>query len=137
MAENSKDNQKKKAQKPRPLSPHLTIYKPQITSISSILTRITGAAIIVVAVIIVVWFWVLSSGDQTMYKCLHDYIHSLIGRLVFILSLWGIWYHFLAGLRHLYWDTGKGLELNTAQRLGWLIIFGSFVLAITTLLILT
>ncbi|SEP14554.1 succinate dehydrogenase subunit C [Salinihabitans flavidus] len=118
----------------RPLSPHLTIYRPQITSISSILTRITGNALIVTAVLIV--WWLLAAATSADYFATADAVlTSWFGDLVMTLSLLGIWYHYLAGLRHLYFDAGHGLELETAERLGWACIIGAVVLTTLTIII--
>ncbi|QYX56668.1 succinate dehydrogenase, cytochrome b556 subunit [Roseovarius sp. SCSIO 43702] len=119
----------------RPLSPHLSIYRPQITSVSSILTRITGNALIV-AFLLGVW-WLLAAAAGPEYFATADaVVTSWFGDLVFVLSLWAVWYHYLAGLRHLYWDAGKGLELRTAEMLGWVCVIGSVVLTVLTLLII-
>ena len=116
----------------RPLSPHIQIYRPQMTSISSILTRITGNAIIV-AVILAVW-WLLAAAISDKYFAVADgFVTSWFGDLVFTLSLLGVWYHYLAGLRHLYFDAGHGLDIKTAERLGWACIVGSLVLTVLTL----
>lgn len=119
----------------RPLSPHLTIYKPQITSMSSILTRITGNALLITALLIVWWFLAASSGPEA-FAVANWVLTSYFGDLVMFLSLIGLWYHLLAGLRHLYWDAGYGLELKTAELLGWGCIGGSVVLAVLTALLL-
>ncbi|MTJ03906.1 succinate dehydrogenase, cytochrome b556 subunit [Sediminimonas qiaohouensis] len=119
----------------RPLSPHLQIYRPQLTSITSILTRITGNALIV-AVVLVVW-WLLAAATSPEYFATADaVITSWFGDLVMTLSLWAIWYHYLAGLRHLYFDAGKGLDIPTAEKLGWILIGGSVILTIITLLLI-
>ena len=118
----------------RPLSPHLQIYRPQMTSISSILTRITGNALVVAAVLIV--WWLLAASTSDSYFATADAVMtSWFGDLVMTLSLWAVWYHFLAGLRHLYFDAGKGLEIETAERLGWVCVIGSVVLTVITLLL--
>jgi succinate dehydrogenase / fumarate reductase cytochrome b subunit len=118
----------------RPLSPHLQIYRPQMTSISSILTRITGNGIIV-AVVLAVW-WLLAAATSDAYFALADRVAtSWFGDLVFTAALWGVWYHYLAGLRHLYFDAGHGLEVATAERLGWACIIGSVVLTVITILL--
>jgi len=118
----------------RPLSPHLTIYRPQITSISSILTRITGNALLVAALMIVWWFVALATGPD-YFAYANGFVTSWFGDLVLTLSVLGLWYHTLAGLRHLYWDAGYGLELETAEKLGWACVIGSVVLTLLTLLI--
>ncbi len=118
----------------RPLSPHLTIYRPQMTSVSSILTRISGNALIVAAVLIV--WWLLAAATGPGYFAVADAVlRSWFGDLVLTLSLWAIWYHYLAGLRHLYFDTGHGLDVPTAERLGWACVIGSVVLTVITIVI--
>lgn len=118
----------------RPLSPHLQVYRPQLTSITSILTRITGNGLIV-GTVLAVW-WLLAAATSPEYFALADgIVTSWFGDLVFTLSAWALWYHYLAGLRHLYFDSGRGLEVATAERLGWGIIAGSVVLTVLTILI--
>jgi succinate dehydrogenase / fumarate reductase, cytochrome b subunit len=119
----------------RPLSPHLQIYRPQLTSITSILTRITGNGLIV-AVILAVW-WLLAAATSPAYFAVADgFVRSWFGDLIFFFSLLGVWYHYLAGLRHLYFDAGKGLDIPTAEKLGWAILIGSVVLTVLTLIII-
>lgn len=119
----------------RPLSPHLSIYRPQLTSITSILTRITGNALIVTSLLIV--WWLLAAATSAEYFAIvNGFMTSWFGDLIMTLSLWGVWYHYLAGLRHLYFDAGKGLDIPTAEMLGWVCIGGSVVLTILTLLII-
>ena len=119
----------------RPLSPHLTIYRPQLTSVTSILTRITGNALIVSAVLLVWWLLAAATSDAA-YETANAVLTSFLGDLVMTLSLWGIWYHYLAGLRHLYFDAGHGLEIETAEKLGWAVIGGSVLLTVLTLIII-
>ena len=119
----------------RPLSPHLTIYRPQLTSITSILTRITGNALIV-AVLLIVWWLLAASTSDEYFATANAVITSWFGDLVLTLSLWAIWYHYLAGLRHLCYDAGKGLDLPTAERLGWACVIGSVILTILTIVII-
>ncbi|WP_204113525.1 succinate dehydrogenase, cytochrome b556 subunit [Shimia biformata] len=119
----------------RPLSPHLTIYRMPIQAITSILTRITGNALIVTTVLVVWWLLAASTGPE--YFAVADaFVTSWFGQLVFFLSLWGIWYHYLAGLRHLYYDAGKGLDVDTSEKLSWAVIIGSAALTFFTLLII-
>lgn len=118
----------------RPLSPHLQVYRPQLTSVSSILTRITGTALLAAGLLTVWWF--LAAATSPEYFAVADgFITSWFGDLVMTLSLWALWYHALAGLRHLYWDTGRGLEVEAAEKMGIAIIVLSVVLTILTLLI--
>ena len=117
----------------RPLSPHLSIYKPQITSISSILIRITGNALIVTALMLVWWFVALASGPEA-FETANGFVTSWFGDVVLAFSVLGLWYHTLGGARHLLWDTGRGLEIVTAERLGWACVIGSVVLTAATII---
>jgi succinate dehydrogenase / fumarate reductase, cytochrome b subunit len=118
----------------RPLSPHLQIYRPQLTAITSILTRITGNALIV-GVMLAVW-WLLAAATSDGYFAVANAVAtSWFGDLVFLGSAWAVWYHLLAGLRHLIWDQGVGLDIPTAEKLGWVCIGGSVVLTILTVVI--
>lgn len=119
----------------RPLSPHLTIYRPQLTSISSILTRITGNALLV-AVILIVWWLLAAATGPEYFALVNGLVTSWVGDVVFILSLWAVWYHYLAGLRHLVFDAGRGLDIPTAEKLGWACIIGSVVLTVITVIII-
>ena len=118
----------------RPLSPHLQVYRPQMTSISSIFTRITGNALIVGALLVVWWLLAASYGPD-YFATADAVLTSWVGDIVLTLSLWALWYHMLAGIRHLIWDTGRGLEVPVAEKLGWACFAGSFVLTIVTLII--
>ena len=119
----------------RPLSPHLQIYRPQLTSMTSILTRITGNALLIGALLIVWWFLAASTGPEA-FATANAVITSWFGDLVMFGSLWALWYHSLSGVRHLIWDTGRGLEIETAEKLGWAIIGGSVVLTILTVIVI-
>ncbi|ALG89239.1 MULTISPECIES: succinate dehydrogenase, cytochrome b556 subunit [Actibacterium] len=119
----------------RPLSPHLQIYRPQLTSITSILTRITGNALLVGAILVVWWFLAAASGPE-YFAFADGIITSWLGDLVMFGSVWALWYHALAGVRHLIWDTGRGLELPVAMKLGWAAIIGSVVLTILTVIVI-
>jgi succinate dehydrogenase / fumarate reductase, cytochrome b subunit len=116
----------------RPLSPHLSIYRWQVLAVTSILTRITGNALLVTALLIVWWFLAAATSPE-YFAFVDGLLTSWFGKLIFLMSLWGMWYHLLAGLRHLYWDTGRGLELATAEKLAWAILVGSFFLTLLTI----
>ena len=119
----------------RPLSPHLSIYRPQLTSVTSILTRITGNALLIGA-LLVVW-WLLAAATSPEYFAVANWVMtSLLGKLVMLGSIWALWYHTLAGVRHLIWDNAMGLDLSVAYRLGWAVVIGSFVLTALTVLVL-
>ena len=119
----------------RPLSPHLQVYRPQVTSITSILTRITGNALVVGALLVTWWFIAAAAGPDA-FETANAVLTSWFGKLVFLGSIWALWYHTLAGIRHLIWDTGRGLDIVSAERLGWGCIIGSVVLTLLTIIVL-
>ena len=118
----------------RPLSPHLTIYRPQLTSMTSIFVRLTGNALLVAALLIVWWF-LAASTSESYFNIANDVLTSWFGDLVLTLSVWALWYHTLGGVRHLIWDAGRGLEVETAEKMGIAMIAGSLVLTVLTVLI--
>jgi succinate dehydrogenase / fumarate reductase cytochrome b subunit len=117
----------------RPLSPHLQIYRKQLNSATSILNRITGIAMLGSALLIVWWLLAAATG-KTYFDLVDGLMTSLLGDVVMTLSVLGLWYHTLGGLRHLIWDTGRGLELEAADRMGWAMIVGAVALTILTLI---
>lgn len=119
----------------RPLSPHLQVYRPQWTSMTSILTRITGNGLIV-AVVLVVWWLLAAAVSAEAFAVADGVLRSWFGDLVLLGSVWALWYHSLAGLRHIIWDSGFMLEIHAAERAGKAIVAGSFVLTILTVLVL-
>jgi succinate dehydrogenase / fumarate reductase cytochrome b subunit len=123
----------------RPLSPHLTVYRivfrPQMTSFSSIMARVTGNAL-PVAFVLGVWWLLAAALGPEQFATANWVATSWFGDLVFTGSLWAIWYHFFAGLRHLYFDAGKGMDIPTAEKLGWACFIGSAVMTVITLLVI-
>ena len=110
----------------RPLSPHLFIYKPQITSVLSIIHRATGVLLSFGALGIALWLWGLAYSPE-----LYDWLVGLFSgsdkgfRLAhLVLMLWSacFYYHLANGIRHLFWDIGKGYALPNATRSGWFVI---------------
>ena len=118
----------------RPLSPHLQIYRPQLTSITSILTRITGNGLIV-GTALAIWWLLAAAMSPEAFALADGVVTSWFGDLVFTASAWALWYHYLAGLRHLYFDAGHGLDIPTAEKLGWGGIIGSVLLTVPTVVI--
>jgi succinate dehydrogenase / fumarate reductase cytochrome b subunit len=117
----------------RPLSPHLQIYRKQLNSATSILNRITGIAMLGSALLIVWWLLAAATG-KAYFDLVDGLMTSMLGDVVMTLSVLGLWYHTLGGLRHLIWDTGRGLELEAADRMGWAMIVGAVVLTTLTLI---
>jgi succinate dehydrogenase / fumarate reductase cytochrome b subunit len=118
----------------RPLSPHLTIYRPQLTSMTSILTRITGNAMLIAALMIVWWF-LAAASSEAYFATVNGFVTSWFGDLIMFFSVLGLWYHTLAGVRHLIWDNGYGLDIPTAEKMGWACIIGAVVLTLLTAVI--
>jgi len=119
----------------RPLSPHLQVYRPQLTSITSILTRITGNGLIVATILVVWWLLGAATGPDS-FAGINAFVTSWFGDLIFALSCLAVWYHYLAGIRHFLFDAGHGLDVPTAEKLGIGCLAGSVVLTILTLLII-
>lgn len=120
----------------RPLSPHLTIYRPQLTSMSSILTRIAGNALLLGALLVVWWLLAAAAGPE-YFNFVDGIMTCVIGDVIMLGSLWALWYHTLAGVRHLIWDTGRGLDLKVAEKLGWAVIIGSVVLTVLSIIVIS
>ena len=119
----------------RPLSPHLTIYRPQWTSMTSIFTRITGNALIVAALMIVWWFVAAATGPEA-FATANGFVTSWFGDLVMFLSAWAIFYHLLFGIRHLIWDSGHMLEVKQSETYAQAAILVSVLLTIFVAIVL-
>ncbi len=113
----------------RPLSPHLQIYKPQITSATSILHRITGVGLSVGILIAVAWLAALAGGEES-YAVFLALARMPVAQIILFALTAALFYHLLNGIRHLFWDAGIGLEIKTAVRWGYLVLFGAIVLTV-------
>lgn len=105
----------------RPLSPHLQIYKWGITMALSILHRITGVALAIGSLLLVGWLWAAAYSPQC-FASLNSFFADGIGK--FLLFCWSVafYLHFCNGIRHLFWDIGKGYEIGVAKRSGWAVV---------------
>ncbi|MBI3440655.1 MAG: succinate dehydrogenase, cytochrome b556 subunit [Proteobacteria bacterium] len=112
----------------RPLSPHLQVYKPQLTSMLSILHRMTGAALGLGAILVTAWLLAALSGDAA-FAVVQKFRASPIGQLMLFGWLLAFNYHLLNGVRHLKWDAGFGLDLKSVYRTGWVVVAGSVFLS--------
>lgn len=119
----------------RPLSPHLEIYRPQWTSISSILVRITGNALIVAALLIVWWFVAAATGPEAFARA-NGFLTSWFGDLIMFFSVMGLWYHTLGGLRHLVWDSGRMLDVEKSELAAQMMMVLTVLLTIFTVIVL-
>ena len=113
----------------RPLSPHLQIYRPQITSTLSILHRMTGVGLMLGAMLVVWWLLAAATGPE-YFAMVDGLLTSWLGLLVLLGLTWALCYHLLNGIRHLFWDMGYGFELETVDRTGIAVAIGSGVLTV-------
>jgi len=118
----------------RPLSPHLSIYRPLWTMILSITHRITGVGMALGIAMVTWWFLALAINEE-YFDVANAVMTSVVGSFILIASLWALSFHFCNGIRHLFWDTGKGLDLETAYRSGLAVIAGSVVLTVIGVLV--
>lgn len=118
----------------RPLSPHLQVYKLPIAAVSSIMTRITGHAL-VAGILLLAWWLIAAVSGPGAFALADGVLRSWFGFLVMLGSVWALWYHTLAGIRHLFYDAGIGLEIEEARKSSWAIIIGSVVLTVISLIL--
>jgi succinate dehydrogenase / fumarate reductase cytochrome b subunit len=117
------------ANRPRPLSPNIQIYRPQLTSILSIVNRITGIMLSICAVVLVVWLVAAARGPQA-YAAVQGTIASGVGRIVLFGCTFAFFLHLCGGIRHLVWDTVHGFELRSIYTSGWTVVATSVVLTL-------
>ena len=113
----------------RPRSPNVQIYRPQLTSVLSILNRMTGVLLSVGAVVLVVWLVAASTGSQT-YAAVQGVISSWIGQIVLFGATFAFFLHLCGGIRHLIWDTVHAFELRAVYISGWAVVAASIVLTV-------
>lgn len=113
----------------RPLSPHLQVYKPQLTSVLSISHRATGVALSVGTLLFVWWLAAAAAGPEA-YADAQGFIGSWFGMLLLFGWSFCLFYHLCNGIRHLFWDAGYGFELPTAYKSGWMVVGASAGLTI-------
>jgi succinate dehydrogenase / fumarate reductase, cytochrome b subunit len=110
----------------RPLSPHLQIYRWQLTMVLSILHRATGIALAVGALYLAVWVMCAAASAQT-YANFQAFNVSILGRIVLGGWLFSGFFHLCNGIRHLFWDAGYGFAIKDAYRSGWIVVIVSLV----------
>ncbi|MEI7871970.1 MAG: succinate dehydrogenase, cytochrome b556 subunit [Alphaproteobacteria bacterium] len=110
----------------RPLSPHLQVYRPQLTTVLSILHRATGIALSVGALYLATWV-IYAAASPKAYALFQSFNTSIVGRVVLGGWLFCAFYHLCNGIRHLFWDAGYGFELKDAYRSGWIVVTVSLI----------
>ena len=116
----------------RPLSPHLQIYKPQLTSVLSITHRGTGVFLSLGTLALTCWLISLVMGEE-VFNSFHQHMTTLYGKLFLASFIFSLFYHLVNGVRHLFWDAGLGLDISTTYKSGYLTMFLSIVLTLVTL----
>jgi succinate dehydrogenase / fumarate reductase, cytochrome b subunit len=118
----------------RPLSPHLQVYKWQLTSVMSVLHRATGIALSIGALYLVVWV-AFASASPAVYAQFQDFNTSILGRIFLGGWLFCGYYHLANGIRHLFWDAGYGFELKDAYRSGWIVVAVALIATVVSWLV--
>ena len=114
---------------PRPLSPHLQVYRPQLTSVLSITHRATGVALAAGTLLLLYWLVSLAGGPES-YASATALLGSVIGKLVLFAFTFAFSYHLCNGIRHLFWDMGKGFELSSVYASGKAVVAVSVVMTV-------
>ncbi len=115
----------------RPLSPHLMIYKPQLTSIMSITHRATGTALALGSLMVVWWIVALATGAE-YYNFVQSILTSWFGQLVLFGFTVAVFYHLSNGIRHLFWDFGYNLTIEGVHRSGYMVLASTVILTVLT-----
>ena len=117
-----------------PLSPHLQIYRWQISSLLSIAHRIVGVINIMVITLICIWTLCLLLGEDS-YEMTKIFLRSFFGKFIIVSLCWTFSFHILNEIRHLFWDFGYGFDLKVSKVTGILAFIGSFILTVLFYLI--
>ncbi|MFQ5466597.1 MAG: succinate dehydrogenase, cytochrome b556 subunit [Kiloniellaceae bacterium] len=115
----------------RPLSPHLQVYRPQLTSVLSITHRLTGVALAAGTLLLVYWL-VAAAASVEAFDTAQSLIGSWFGRLLLFGWSLALFYHLCNGIRHLFWDVGAGLDLPTSARSGYAVLIATVVLTLAS-----
>ena len=113
----------------RPLSPHLQIYKPQLTSVLSIAHRATGLALAFGTIFLVWWLFAAAYGPDS-FALAQAFWYSWLGRLLLLGWSFSLFFHLCNGIRHLVWDAGLGFDIATTYATGWAVVATSAALTL-------
>jgi succinate dehydrogenase / fumarate reductase, cytochrome b subunit len=116
----------------KPLSPHLQVYRPQITSVLSIMHRGTGIFLSLGAFVLAYWLVALASGES-YFQAVKSCFAAWPMKLLMAGWVFAFYYHLCNGIRHLFWDIGKGFELETLQKTGYAVLGVSGILTVVSL----
>lgn len=118
----------------RPLSPHLDIYKLPLTAIVSITHRITGVALAAGTILLACWLGSAAAGPEA-YASVNGFVGSWFGTILLFLWSFAMFFHLCNGIRHLFWDTGRGLGLDCVEKSAKVVFIAAVVLTILTWII--
>jgi succinate dehydrogenase / fumarate reductase cytochrome b subunit len=118
-------------QNERPLSPHLQVYKPQMTSVLSITHRATGVALII-GTIFLGAIVIAAAMGEAHYDMIMGYANTLVGKIILLGWTWSLYYHLCNGIRHLFWDMGYLFKIQNANRAGYVVLLSSVILTAGT-----
>ena len=107
--------------KPRPLSPHLQVYRPQLTSVMSIMHRASGVVLTTGTIILALWLIAVANGPET-FAVMASIVGHPLGQFVLFGYTVALFYHACNGVRHLSWDLGLGLAINDVYRGGYFVL---------------
>lgn len=113
----------------RPLSPHLSVYRWPITMTMSILHRMTGVALAVGLIVLVLWLESAASGGAA-YQQISTFLGSVVGRLLLVGWTFAFFFHMANGIRHLVWDAGHGFEKHQANASSWAVLAATIILTL-------
>ena len=113
----------------RPLSPHLQIYKPQLTAVLSIAHRASGIFLVIGTLLLVYWLTALAQGPDS-YAQAQAFLGSTLGRVILFPWVFALFYHLCNGIRHLFWDMGAGFEISTVYASGKIVVVTSIALTL-------
>jgi succinate dehydrogenase / fumarate reductase cytochrome b subunit len=113
----------------RPCSPNIQHYRPQLTSVLSIMNRMSGVLLSACALVLVIWLIAAAAGPRS-YAAVHGVIASRPGQVILFGATFAFFLHLLGGIRHLVWDTVHGLELRSIYASGWAVVTASAVLTL-------
>jgi succinate dehydrogenase / fumarate reductase cytochrome b subunit len=113
----------------RPLSPHLSIYRPMLTMMMSIIHRVTGAALYV-GTLLVAWLLIAAATGPGAYATAMGFLTSWFGKLILFGYTWALVHHMLGGIRHFVWDTGRGFGVEEREWLAKASLIGSVALTL-------
>ncbi len=127
--DNDSNRMKRPANRLRPRSPNIQIYRPQLTSVLSIVNRMTGVVLSMSAVVLVIWLVAAAAGPHA-YVIVHAAIASPTGRVLLFVATFAFFMHLCGSLRHLVWDSVHGFSLRAIYLSGWIVFAASTMLTV-------